>query len=196
MNKLLIASHNEGKVKEIRDLLAPLGIAVVSAAELQLPEPEETGSSFAENATLKSHAAALASGYFSLSDDSGLCVQALDGQPGIYSARWAGTPKDFSLAMQKIYDDLKERKLEPGGQAAYFICVLALTSPEGKTEIFEGRVDGKLTFPPRGKNGFGYDPIFIPNGYDKTFSEMEAAKKHTISHRARAFEKLVKQLRM
>lgn len=195
MTSLVIASHNEGKVKEIRDLLAPFGVKVVSAAELKLPEPEETGTTFAENATLKSEAAAKASGQFALSDDSGLCIEALGGAPGIFSARWAGKSKDFLVAMHKIESEFKQRNLEPVGSPAYFICVLALTSPEGKTKIFEGRVDGTLTLPPRGKNGFGYDPIFVPEGFKETFGEMEAAKKHSMSHRARAFGKLVEHIK-
>ena len=193
MKKLVIASHNEGKVKEIRELLAPVGVAVVSAAELNLPEPEETGSSFAQNAAIKSESAATLSGEYALADDSGLCVAVLDGAPGIYSARWAGKTKDFSIAMQKIQDEITQRKLEPTGQPAYFICVLALSSPGKKTEIFEGRVDGKLTFPPRGEKGFGYDPIFIPDGYAEAFGEMEAAKKHSMSHRAKAFKKFMEK---
>jgi len=191
MKKLVIASHNEGKVREIRELLAPLGISVISVAQLGLPEPEETGSSFAENANIKSEAAARLSGEFALSDDSGLCVVSLGGTPGIYSARWAGKTKDFSVAMQKIYHDLKERNLEPTGEKAYFICVLSLASPLGETHIFEGRVDGTLVFPPRGEKGFGYDPVFVPDGYQETFGEMAATAKHAISHRARAFEKFI-----
>ncbi|HEU5047967.1 MAG TPA: RdgB/HAM1 family non-canonical purine NTP pyrophosphatase [Rickettsiales bacterium] len=195
MKKLVIASHNAGKVREINALLSPFGIDVVSAAELNLPEPEETGASFAENASIKSEAAAKASHLHALSDDSGLCVPAMGDAPGIYSARWAGKTKDFSIAMQRIHDELKQKQLEPTGQAAYFICVLALTSPEGKTQIFEGRVDGTLTFPPRGNKGFGYDPIFIPEGREITFAEMEAEAKHAISHRARAFAQLIEHLK-
>jgi XTP/dITP diphosphohydrolase len=193
MKKLVIASHNEGKVREIRELLSAVGVEVVSAAGAGLPEPEETGKTFAENATIKSESAATLSGEYALSDDSGLCVPALDDAPGIYSARWAGKDKDFSMAMQRIHDELKQKKLEPTGQAAYFICVLALTSPQGKTEIFEGRIDGQLTFPPRGKSGFGYDPIFVPEGYSQTFGEMDSSAKHSMSHRARAFEKFLKR---
>ncbi len=196
MKRLVIASHNKGKVKEIQELLFPFGTEVVSAAELNLPEPEETGSSFEENARIKSGSAARLSGEYALSDDSGLCVPSLDGAPGIYSARWAGEAKDFSVAMQKVYKALKEKNLEPSGQAAYFTCMLALTHPDGKTDIFEGRVDGVLVFPPRGKRGFGYDPIFIPKGYKETFGEMEAMQKHAISHRARAFEKFIKSIKL
>ena len=193
MKKLVIASHNEGKVKEIRELLAPVGVEVVSAAQLGLPEPDETGASFAENAAIKSESAAKLSGEYSLSDDSGLCVPALGDAPGIYSARWAGKDKNFALAMQRIHDELKQRNLERSGQKAYFICVLALTSAEGKTDIFEGRIDGTLIFPARGISGFGYDPIFIPEGYDISFGEMESHAKHAISHRARAFKKFMER---
>lgn len=191
MKKLVIASHNEGKVREIRELLAPVGVEVISASGAGLPEPEENGKTFAENASIKSESAARLSGNYALSDDSGLCIPALDNAPGIYSARWAGKDKDFSLAMQRIYGELKEKGFEPSGQAAYFICVLALTSPEGKTEIFEGRIDGNLIFPARGNNGFGYDPVFVPDGYKQTFGEMDSTAKHSMSHRAQAFEKFL-----
>ncbi len=194
MKKLVIASHNTGKVREISALLAPFGVTVVSAAELRLPEPEETGSDFAQNASIKSESAAKLSGEYALSDDSGLCVPALGGAPGIYSARWAGSQKDFVAAMRKVQGELEAKNLEPTGQVAYFTCVLALTSPEGKTEVFEGRVDGALVFPPRGDKGFGYDPIFVPQGYEQTFAEMEAGRKHAVSHRARAFSKLVERI--
>jgi len=191
MTPLVVASHNEGKVKEIRALLAPMQMTVMSAENLHLPEPEETGSTFAENAMLKSKSAALLSGHFALADDSGLCIPALDNAPGIYSARWAGPAKNFSLAVERIEREFKTKNIEAEGQPAYFTCVLSLTSPEGITQTFEGSVDGTLTFPPRGTNGFGYDPIFIPSGHTKTFGEMDAASKHTISHRARAFEKFM-----
>ena len=186
-DRLVVASHNPGKVREIDALLAPLGLETIGAAALNLPEPEETGSSFAENALLKARAAANASGLPALADDSGLCVAALNGAPGIYSARWAGAKKDFFEAMRRV-----EREL--GGnpdKRAFFICVLALAAPDGAAESFEGRVYGTLTFPPRGERGFGYDPIFIPEGHRFTFGEMEPAKKHAMSHRARAFEKFV-----
>lgn len=196
MKKLVIASHNEGKVREIRELLAPMHIEVVSAAQAGLPEPEETGTTFAENAMLKADSAARLSGCFALADDSGLCVPALDGAPGIYSARWAGKPADFGFAMQKVYNNLKERGAEPSGQAAYFICVLALASPGAKTKIFEGKIDGKLLFPARGTEGFGYDPIFLPEGYKETFGEMDFEKKHAIGHRARAFAKFVEHVKL
>lgn len=193
--KLVIASHNKDKVKEIEDLLAPLGTSVISAKALNLPEPEETGMTFAENAAIKSETAARLSNHYALADDSGLCVPALGGAPGIYSARWAGKDKDFSVAMERVRRELEEKKLNPTGQNAYFICAIALTSPEGKTEIFEGRIDGKLTFPPRGTKGFGYDPIFIPEGYQRTFGEIDMSEKHTMSHRARALAKFAAYLK-
>lgn len=192
---LVIASHNEGKVREIRDLLAPLAIEVLSAGNLGLPEPEETGTSFEENAAIKALAAAQSSGKYALSDDSGLCVEDLGDAPGIYSARWAGPKKDFYHAMDKIKGELSRSNTEPEGARAYFVCVLSLASPDGKAKSFEGRVTGKLTFPPRGEKGFGYDPIFIPEGYHHTFAEMEPAAKHAISHRAKAFEKFIEYLR-
>ncbi|MCG8548391.1 MAG: RdgB/HAM1 family non-canonical purine NTP pyrophosphatase [Alphaproteobacteria bacterium] len=186
-DRLVIASHNPGKVREIAELVEPYGIAVVAAAELDLPEPEETGDSFAENAALKAHAAAEATGLPALSDDSGLVVAALDDAPGIRSARWAGPDKDFAMAMEKI-----GRKL--AGEAdrrAYFACALALAWPDGHVEIFEGEVHGTLVWPPRGGRGFGYDPMFQATGHDETFGEMEPAAKHRISHRAEAFRRFV-----
>jgi len=187
--RLVIASHNAGKVREIGTLLQDFGVHVVSAGELGLPEPEETGATFAANALLKAHAAAQGSGLPALADDSGLAVRALNGEPGIHSARWAETPhsRDFALAMQRV-----ERELQ--GQAdrsAHFTCVLALAWPDGHAESFEGRVDGTLVWPPRGDHGFGYDPVFRPDGYDITFGEMDPAQKHAISHRADAFAQLV-----
>jgi XTP/dITP diphosphohydrolase len=187
--RLVLASHNEGKVREIADLLAPYGIDAVSAGKLGLPEPEETGVSFAENAALKALAAAKASGLPALADDSGLEVAALGGEPGIHSARWGGAARDFGLAMERVH-----RELEASGardQTANFICVLALASPDGGAEMFEGKVFGTLTWPPRGTRGFGYDPIFVPEGYKETFGEMKPELKDSISHRARAFEKLM-----
>jgi XTP/dITP diphosphohydrolase len=185
---LVVASHNQGKVREIADLLKPLGIDIVGAAALGLAEPEETGSTFAANAALKAEAAMQTSRRAALADDSGLCVTGLDDQPGIYSARWAGPDKDFSAAMHRVQQELKIRgSTDP---RAYFICALALAVPGQETLIFEGRVDGTLVFPPRGDKGFGYDPIFIPDGYDITFGEMEPNAKHAISHRARAFAQL------
>ncbi len=187
---LVVASHNPGKVREIRDLLAPFGVETKGASELDLPEPEETGSTFAENAALKARAAASASGLPSLADDSGLSVPALHGAPGIYSARWAGAEKDFAAAMKRV-----ERELEgQQDRSAKFVCALALAQPDGDVQIFEGDVHGTLAFPPRGTRGFGYDPIFVADGMSQTFGEIEPALKHSISHRARAFEKLVKSL--
>jgi len=198
-DRLVVASHNPGKVREIQALLAPYGIAAVGAAEMGLPEPEETGATFAANARLKAEAASGASGLPALADDSGLCVSALKGAPGIYSARWAGLAssseavgqkesKDFSVAMARVENEL-------GGNPdrhAMFACALALAAPGEDTKIFEGRVFGSLTFPPRGDKGFGYDPIFVPENGRFTFGEMHPDAKHAISHRARAFEKFAK----
>jgi len=188
--KLVIASHNEGKVREIRALLAPFGIEPVSAGSLGLPEPEETGTTFVANAELKAMQAADLSGLPALADDSGLCVEALGGEPGIFSARWAGPGKDFGVAM-----DLVERKIAGKGpeatRDAHFVCALALAWPDGHVEWFEGRVDGTLVWPPRGSNGFGYDAMFLPNGHEQTFGEMAPEAKHAMSHRADAFGQLV-----
>ncbi|MDA0996969.1 MAG: RdgB/HAM1 family non-canonical purine NTP pyrophosphatase [Proteobacteria bacterium] len=184
---LLIASHNAGKVREIGELLAPFRVEVISAADLGLPEPEETGHTFADNALLKAHAAAKAARLPALADDSGLAVEALDGAPGIYSARWAGPGKDFGAAMQKVEALL--RGVED--RSAKFVCVLTLAWPDGHADVFAGEVIGEIAWPPRGDNGFGYDPIFIADGHDITFGEMEPAAKHAISHRADAFRKLV-----
>jgi XTP/dITP diphosphohydrolase len=185
--KLVIASHNPGKLREIADLLAPFGVAVVSAAALGLPEPVEDGASFEANAALKAHAAARASGLPALADDSGLVVDALDGAPGIHSARWAGPDKDFAAAMAKVEDGLKGK----ADRRAHFTCVLALAWPDGHLESFTGAVHGRLVWPPRGGEGFGYDPVFVADGHAITFGEMEPAKKHAISHRADAFRQLV-----
>ncbi len=186
-DRLVIASHNAGKVREIGRLLAPFRVAVVSAGEFGLPEPEETGTSFLANAELKAHAAARTTGLPALADDSGLAVAALDGAPGIYSARWAGPNKDFGHAMAEI-----ERRLAGSAdRSARFVCALTLAWPDGHGESFLGTVDGTLVFPPRGGQGFGYDPIFLPLGADQTFGEMDPDAKHRISHRADAFRKLV-----
>jgi XTP/dITP diphosphohydrolase len=188
--KLVIASHNEGKVREIRALLAPYGIEPVSAKSLDLPEPEETGTTFVANAELKAMQAADLSGLPALADDSGLCVEALNGDPGIFSARWAGESKDFGLAMRLVEDNIQ--KLGPEvDRDAHFICALALAWPDGHVEWFEGRVDGLLVWPPRGDNGFGYDPMFLPDGHDRTFGEMDADEKTPLTHRADAFRQLV-----
>lgn len=188
---LVIATHNAGKLAEIADILAPEKIRAMSGAELGLPEPEETGVTFEANAILKAQSgAAHVSNHVVLADDSGLEVDALDGAPGIYSARWAGESKNFALASQKIYDELALQGLEPEGQEARFVCVLALAKQGCEPLTFRGVVEGVLSFPPRGEKGFGYDPIFIPNGYSLTFAEMDPVSKHAISHRADAFVKL------
>jgi XTP/dITP diphosphohydrolase len=183
---LVIASHNTGKVREIALLLADYVAHFPSAGDLGLPEPEETEASFIGNAALKARAAALGSGIPALADDSGLVVPALGGAPGIYSARWAGPAKDFSLAMRRV-----EQELGDGDRAAHFICALALAWPDGDVAAVEGRVNGRLVFPGRGERGFGYDPIFIPDGHDITFAEMAPDDKHRMSHRADAFAQLV-----
>lgn len=187
--KLLVASHNPGKVREIGELVAPYAIEVVSAGDLNLPEPEETGDSFIANAELKALAAARASGMVALADDSGLSVDALDGAPGIYSARWGGPAKDFDLAMAKVHQALDEKEAQD--RRAFFACALSLAWPDGHVESFEGRVQGAIVWPPRGKQGFGYDPIFQATGHDVTFGEMDPAEKHKISHRADAFARLI-----
>ncbi len=184
---IVVATHNPGKCAEIAELLAPLGLAVKSAGELGLPEPEETEGTFAGNAALKARAAAKASGLYALADDSGLVVAALGGAPGVHSARWAGPGKDFGPAMARVERMLKER--DARDRSAKFVCALALSSPGGETEIFEGEIEGHLEFPPRGQKGFGYDPIFVPQGMTRTFGEIDPHEKHAVSHRARAFAK-------
>ena len=188
--RLVIASHNEGKVREIRALLQPYGIEPVSAGSLGLPEPPETGTTFVANAEIKARSAADLSGLPALADDSGLAVDALNGEPGIYSARWAGEGKDFALAMHLVHDRMAAAGPD-AGHDAHFVCALSLCWPDGHMESFEGRVDGLIAWPPRGDNGFGYDPIFQPIGHDVTFGEMEPDAKHAMSHRADAFRKLV-----
>ena len=185
--RLVVASHNPGKVREIDDLLQSYDAEPVSAGELGLPEPVEDGLTFVANAILKAESAATRSGLPALSDDSGLAVAALDGAPGIYSARWAGPEKDFQYAMQRVQDEVGDAP----DRNAQFICVLALAWPDGHVETFEGTVDGTLVWPPRGDRGFGYDPMFLPKGHDETFGEMDPAQKHAISHRAAAFRQLV-----
>jgi len=190
--RLVVASHNPGKVGEIRDLVAPFALAVVSAAELGLAEPEETGTTFADNARLKALAAARGAGLPALADDSGLEVEALAGAPGTYSARWAGPGKDFAVAMLRVADELAACggwQVRPGPRAR-FVAALCLAWPDGETASFEGRVEGHLVWPPRGQKGFGYDPMFVPEGHDLTFGEMEPGEKHAMSHRARAFAAL------
>lgn len=186
--KIIAATHNKGKVKELRELLEPLGFTVTSALDLDLPEPEETEKTFTGNAALKAHAAARHTGLPALSDDSGLAVTALNGDPGIYSARWAGDPRDFHRAMEKVREELEARRATD--YSARFICALAVAWPDGHEEVFEGEVRGHLEFPPRGEHGFGYDPIFVAEGETITFGEMDPARKHAMSHRADAFQKL------
>jgi XTP/dITP diphosphohydrolase len=187
--KLVIASHNAGKVREIKALLGPYGIEPVSAADLDLPEPEETGTTFVANAELKALQAADLSGLPALADDSGLCVDALRGDPGIFSARWAGASKDFGVAMQLVEDRLGA--IDEAPRDAHFVCALALAWPDGHVEWFEGRVEGTLVWPPRGENGFGYDPMFLPDGETLTFGEMAPEAKTPLTHRADAFRQLV-----
>jgi XTP/dITP diphosphohydrolase len=186
--KLVLASHNPGKLREIEALLAPVGVEVVSAAALGLPEPEENAPDFAGNARIKALAAATASGLPALSDDSGFCVAALDGAPGVYSARWAGPSKDFAAAMAMV----NERMGDAADRRAWFIAALCLAWPDGHTDTFLGRVDGVTVWPPRGDKGFGYDPMFVPAGESVTFGEMEPDVKHAISHRARAFAQMLR----
>ena len=196
--KLVIATHNPGKLREIAELIGPLGIACVGAEELGLPEPEEIGNTFVDNADLKAREAADLSGLPALADDSGLCVDALHGAPGIFSARWAEDAdgnRDWTRAMEKVWREVEAAEPD-AGHDAHFACALAIAWPnDGQVENFEGRVDGTLTWPPRGDRGFGYDPMFVPAGHDATFGEMDPAEKHSISHRADAFRKLVKALK-
>jgi XTP/dITP diphosphohydrolase len=195
--KLVIATHNAGKLREIQALLAPYGMELISAGELNLPEPEETGTSFAENALIKAHSAAQGSGLPALADDSGLCVAALGGAPGVYTADWAerqayegGPGRDWYMAMGKVEGKLSE--IGPDAdRSAYFISTLALAWPDGHTEVFEGRAQGSLTWPPRGTMGFGYDPVFVLDGHQQTFAEIAPDKKEELSHRTQAFAKLV-----
>jgi len=195
LTKIVVASHNQGKVREIRDLLLPLGVETVSAGELNLPEPEETETSFSGNAKLKALAAARASGLPALSDDSGLAIDALGGDPGIYAARWAAIPacegggRDFNMAMWRVNSEMSRLG---GPKTARFICALCLAFPNGDTEVYEGRVEGKIIWPPRGEKGFGYDPVFQAIGDTLTFAEIEPAEKHAKSHRADAFAKFLK----
>jgi XTP/dITP diphosphohydrolase len=194
----VIATHNPGKLGEMRELLEPFGVDPVAAGELGLVEPDETGTSFRENARIKAEAAARAAGLPAFSDDSGLAVEALGGEPGIHSARWAGPNKDFQAAMEKINRKLFSRRAStPQARRAHFMSALCVAWPDGHVEEFEGRVDGTLVWPPRGDKGFGYDPMFLPDGYDLTFGEMTSVDKHGLpprglglSHRARAFLKL------
>ncbi len=186
--RLVVASHNPGKIREINDLIRPYGLSAVSAGELGISEPEETETTFAGNARLKALHSAKASGLPALSDDSGLEVEALGGDPGVYSARWAGAAKDFNYAMQRVEQELQAKfAADPDSRRANFTAALCLAWPDGETEVFEGKVFGHLVWPPRGEKGFGYDPMFLADDETLTFGEMEAEAKHAISHRARAF---------
>jgi XTP/dITP diphosphohydrolase len=191
--RLVLATHNPGKVRELGALLKPLGINVIASAALALPEPVEDGASFAANARIKAHAAAKASGLPALADDSGLVVQALDGRPGVHSARWAEPDKDFSRAMARLRDELVARygSFDRADRTAAFVAVLCLAWPDGHEELALGRVEGELVDPPRGAGGFGYDPMFRPDGHTQTFAEMAAVQKQALSHRARAFRQLL-----
>ncbi len=191
-HRLVVATHNAGKRREIEDLLASYDVEILSAADLGLPEPEETGATFAENAVLKARAAAEHAGMAALADDSGLAVDWLDGAPGIHSARWAGPERDFAKAMRAVEDRLEAAgATAPADRHAHFISVLALAWPDGHCEVFEGRVDGTLVWPPRGSNGFGYDPVFLPLGEEQTYGEMVPARKLASNHRTAAFAKLI-----
>lgn len=205
--RLVVATHNKGKLAEIRDLIGPFGLEAVSAGELGLPEPAETGTTFEENAYTKAFAAASASGLPALSDDSGLCVDALGGAPGVHTADWAekpdGTGRDFAMAMQTVEDLMQEKgATAPATRTGRFVAVLCLAFPDGRAEYFRGEVEGTLVWPPRGDKGFGYDPVFQPVGYTQTFGEMPASEKHGweagrgdlgLSHRARAFAKFARE---
>ena len=185
-DKLVLATHNPGKYRENAELLAPYGLEVLSAGDLGLPEPEETGSSFEENALLKARAACQATGLAAFADDSGIAVPALGGKPGIHTARWAGPERDFMVAMERVHNELGDAEDRRG----IFVCNLSVVWPDGETASFEGRLEGTLVWPPRGDRGFGFDPMFQPKGFDTTFGEMEPAKKHAMSHRALAFAQL------
>jgi XTP/dITP diphosphohydrolase len=203
-HRIVFASHNAGKLREFADLMAPFGIEAKSAKEYGLPEPDETGTTFEENAYIKAFAAAKATGLPALSDDSGLCVDALDGAPGVYTANWAETPdgaRDFGMAMQRTEVALQEvGAVDPAQRTGRFVAVICLAFPDGEAEYFRGEVEGTLVWPPRGTLGFGYDPVFLPDGFEKTFGEMSAEEKHgwkpgqptALSHRARAFQKFAR----
>lgn len=194
LTKLVLATHNAGKLVELQEILQPYIPKLYAIKDLGLPEPEETGDSFQSNALLKASLAARASNIPALADDSGIVIPALDGAPGIYSARWAGDKRDFNMAMQKVYHELQYRYQNPRLEnfSAYFVCALAVAWPDGYNKIFEGQLNGTLTWPPRGKFGFGYDPIFVPTGYNKTMAELNPSVKNIISHRAQAFTQLKK----
>lgn len=195
--RLVVATHNKGKLNEFRDLLGPHGVELVSAGELGLPEPAETGTLYAENALIKARAATAATGLAAVADDSGLAIEALDGAPGLFTADWAGQPRDFAAAMARVDRELALRGVATAGARGHFVSAIALTWPDGEEAIFEGRVFGTLAWPPRGTEGFGYDPMFVPDGFTRTFGEIERQVKHGLpphgaglSHRARAFLRL------
>lgn len=198
-DRLVLATHNAGKLKEFQELFAPFGLELISAGELGLPEPEETGTTFAENARTKAHASAKGANMLALSDDSGLCVDALDGQPGVYTADWAGVPRDFNVAMSRVEKELQQKgATTPEQRKGSFNATLCLAHPDGRDMLFVGRCDGTLIWPPRGNIGHGYDPMFQPEGFEQTFGEMAAETKHSwapgqkgLSHRARAFAQFV-----
>lgn len=197
MQKLVVATHNQGKLKEIKTLLSGLNFNVFNATDFNIPEPIETGTTFIENATLKAeHALPYVGDAYVLSDDSGLEVDVLGGSPGIYSARWGGENKDFNLAMARVHDEIAAKGIKPSGESARFICTLALAKSGTKTQNFTGIIEGKLTFPARGEKGFGYDPIFVPNGYAQTFAEIDSTLKAKLSHRSKAFDKLLEYLQI
>jgi XTP/dITP diphosphohydrolase len=189
-NRIVVATHNAGKLSEFKELLRSFAAEIVSAGELGLPSPEETGTTFIENAILKAKAASEATGNLALADDSGICVTALGGRPGIYSARWAEPSKDFAVAMQRVQDGLRGK----ADRSAHFMCVLVLYWPDGHSDYVEGRIDGTIAPAPRGTHGHGYDPIFIPDGFTTTFAEMTGEEKNAISHRGRATKALVERL--
>jgi XTP/dITP diphosphohydrolase len=189
-DRLVVASHNRGKLREFETLLKPHGLSVVLAADLGLPEPDETGTTFEENAEIKAIAAAEAAKLPALADDSGVVVDALGGDPGVYSARWAGPAKDFAMAMAKVEEKLRATgAVTPAARRARFVAVLCLAFPDGFAELYRGEVEGTLVWPPRGSGGFGYDPMFVPTGLTRTFAEITPEEKHAVSHRARAFAK-------
>lgn len=198
-DQLVLATHNDGKLREFRELLEPFGLEVISAGELGLPEPEETGTTFVENARIKAHAAAQGAGIVALADDSGLCVDAIGGRPGVYTANWAGPGRDFSVGMRRVEDALQAAgATSPAERRGRFVATLCLADPAGGDMLFEGIAEGTLVWPPRGDIGFGFDPVFMPEGHDRTFGEMSSAEKHSwapgkvgLSHRARAFAHFV-----
>lgn len=192
--RVVLATHNAGKLKEMQDLLAPYRIEVVSAGQLGLPEPDETGTMFSENAAIKAQAAARATGLPAISDDSGLCIEALDGAPGLFTADWAGTPRDYARAMDRARHELERRGHAADGARAHFTSSIVVAWPDGHEAVFEGRVHGRLAFPPRGGNGFGYDPCFVVDGEAQTFGEMSMLEKKAHSHRARAVSAMIAAL--